>query len=642
MSRRIFHYEIEDRPLRAFQGVLQMRGWCLAQAESHPPEVRLVAGDVPILRCIRVPREDVRGKFAAPESARDCGFIIESHVPPGTYFVRLEASLDGKLWHVLKRLSLVATPAPLWASIEQPAPDKPVQVSTRIMGWCAHEHYKISEVRLHYSNKKVPCDYALARQDVSRLLPSSPNASHAGFITTKNIPVGFGKLRVRALAQSGEVLIAHTQHRIDVDVDEDNLKPVHLRNEAASLGPALRPLAPALPITTASPSLRILFILYGDFTSNSAIHVVSLAEHLQAQGHHCTVAVPQHKETALYFRSNCFRAITFEQALTETEARYEIIHAWTTRENIRGFWGALPSRSTARLIIHLEDHEQRILEMTLGCSSHELLSLPSSELDRLVPPTLSHPRYSHQFLQEANGVTVILDKLQEHVPAGKPVQVIWPAARTDAFFPRPRPLAFRRALGWDNDHITLFYHGNVHASNAAEVRELYAAVIDLNRRGHPCTLIRLGRDTTDFLGPMAQAAAPHVLSIGIVAQHHHIAPLMALADYFVQPGVPDAFNDYRFPSKLPEFFSIGRPVILPRTNLGCSTIHGVDAYVLDRADANTISGAIIELQGNEILRDKLSKGAPAFAARYFDWRRSAETLANFYHTVLGHHASARS
>ena len=105
---------------------------------------------------------------------------------------------------------------------------------------------------------------------------------------------------------------------------------------------------------------------------------------------------------------------------------------------------------------------------------------------------------------------------------------------------------------------------------------------------------------------------------------------MALADIFVQPGEPDAFNDYRFPSKLPEFFALGRPVILPRTNLGTLVRHGTDAYVLDRADAAGIAAAVRELRANPALAEKLGRGATAFAAQHFSWRRSAEALANFY------------
>ena len=179
----------------------------------------------------------------------------------------------------------------------------------------------------------------------------------------------------------------------------------------------------------------------------------------------------------------------------------------------------------------------------------------------------------------------------------------------------------------------LFYPGNIHPANAPEMRELYQAVVELNRSDHPVTLIRTGLDRADFPAALAAAAAPFVLNLGQVPHHRHLPPLMALADIFVQPGVPDAFNDYRFPSKLPEFFAIGRAVILPRSNVGTLVRHGIDAYVLDRADAANIATAVRELRTNRALADQLSRGAAAFAKKQFSWRRSAAALANFYFSV---------
>ena len=77
----------------------------------------------------------------------------------------------------------------------------------------------------------------------------------------------------------------------------------------------------------------------------------------------------------------------------------------------------------------------------------------------------------------------------------------------------------------------------------------------------------------------------------------------------------------------------GRPVILPRSNLGESLRHGEDAYVLDRADATGIADAVRALRSDPELYRRLATGATAFAAKHLSWRRSAATLANFYATL---------
>jgi glycosyltransferase involved in cell wall biosynthesis len=267
-------------------------------------------------------------------------------------------------------------------------------------------------------------------------------------------------------------------------------------------------------------------------------------------------------------------------------------------------------------------------------SSTELLALPPAELDALVPSILSHPRRSRAFLESADAATVILDRLRDLVPVNKPVQTLWPAADENVFFARPIPWGLRRALDWDETHTVLFYHGNVHATNASEVRELYAAVLALNQAGTPTTLLRVGRDEVDFLGDLAAPIAPHVVNLGRIEHQHHLAPLMALADFFVQPGEADAFNDYRFPSKLPEFFSIGRPVILPHTNLGTLLRHGEEAWILPRADAAGITEAVQTLRADVALTARLTSGALAVAATRFNWQRTAEALRDFYNALL--------
>ncbi|MES1167514.1 MAG: glycosyltransferase family 4 protein, partial [Pseudomonadota bacterium] len=380
--------------------------------------------------------------------------------------------------------------------------------------------------------------------------------------------------------------------------------------------------------------LNILFVLYGSFASNSALHVAALANELAAAGHACAVAVPHDVATLSHLQAPRFRGLSYAEAaegVTFANGRGpDVIHAWTTRENVRTLTASLRARHQAKVVVHLEDNEQQLLALQLGRDAAQLAALPAAELDRLVPPALSHPRRSREFLAAADGITVITDPLREFVPAGRACLTLPPAADARYFFPRPQPAEFRATFLRRPDETVLFYHGNVHATNAAEMRELYAAVLQLNEAGSPVTLLRTGRDTVDFLGELAPRVAPHVVSLGEVLHHHHLPPLMALADIFVQPGRDDAFNRYRLPSKLPEFFALGRPVVLPRTNLGLTLRHGIDAYVLEQADATGIVAAVNELRRDPALRQRLAEGAAAFAQAHFSWTRSAAALAKFY------------
>jgi glycosyltransferase involved in cell wall biosynthesis len=635
MPAPAFQHEVEDKLPRAEHGHLVVKGWCLASQQPQPPAVRLVVGDgAPSLPARRTARRDVIESLGAAATAAQCGFVFETKLTPGAHPARLEASSDGQAWQLMRRFLILSTPDRLQVGIEGPDPAKPITQSVRVMGWCAHPNYPLRELSLHYGTQRVRCTIGLPRDDVPRFLPESPDAARAGFISIKNLPVGRGPLRIRAVAESGEILITDTGIQVEITQDEDHPKPFVLPKQRPELGPARRTPTDTAPTPDAAP-LRILFVLYGDSTSNSAIHVTNLANQLAARGHACTVAVPGNVETAAYFRQNRFEAVDFAELSTRTSLPpFDIIHAWTTRENVRLFSAQLLERMpSARLLVHLEDNELRILELSVGKTLAEMLALPAPELDALIPPTLSHPRRSREMLAHADGITVILDSLRAQAAAEKPMRTIWPAADASVYFPRPRPVEFRRALGWEESRIVLFYHGNAHPSNRAEMHELYAAVLDLNQRGHPCTLIRLGRDACDFLGDMQPKVAPHVMNLGVLA-NHLIPVLMSLADYFVQPGEPDLFNDFRFPSKLPEFFAIGRPVILPRTNIGLLVRHGEDGYVVDRADRTSIVQAILALQADPRLRERLSAGAIAFARDHFSWAHSAAQLLDFYRSVV--------
>jgi len=221
------------------------------------------------------------------------------------------------------------------------------------------------------------------------------------------------------------------------------------------------------------------------------------------------------------------------------------------------------------------------------------------------------------------------------VPAEVPRTTFWPAA-TAAFGPRDLNLPLRRKLGILDTDTVLFYHGNVHDTNVAEMLSLYQAVAELNETDHPTWLLRTGRDSDTFKNAIGSLLSAHLINIGFVKRAKDLPVLMSAANIFVQPGAPGAFNDFRFPSKLPEFFAIGRPVILPSSNLGKVVKHGIHAWVLDAANASEIAGAIRKISRDEELGAALSEGALAFSQQHFSWSKSGKSLRDFYieHTRL--------
>lgn len=378
--------------------------------------------------------------------------------------------------------------------------------------------------------------------------------------------------------------------------------------------------------------MNILFVLYYDFTANSAGHVFSLANELSSR-HDCAVAVPKRKDTVSVLGVPKFRIVEYDEAQARgigfRDGRGpDVVHAWTPREVVRTFCAYLKGRFQFRQFVHLEDNEWHITARALAVEQEDIQG-SADDMDMLVPEHLSHPLRSKEFLASADGVSLIVDRLGEFVPDGVRSKVVWVSADQDKFFPRPIDYARRRSLGIQDREIVFVYTGNVHATNANEVRSLYLAVAILNREGTPARMIRAGTDVYPFLGEDDSWARQHAVELGYVP-HREVAGLLAMADVLVQPGRPDAFNDYRLPSKLPEFFAMGRPVMLPATNLGLHARHLEEAWVEPVVDGLAIVKAALEIRRDEALRERLCKGARAFFEANLNWGRAASILEELY------------
>jgi glycosyltransferase involved in cell wall biosynthesis len=388
--------------------------------------------------------------------------------------------------------------------------------------------------------------------------------------------------------------------------------------------------------------MNILFVLYGDLACNSASHVDGVARELCARGETCVVAVPHNREGAHRFVPHPYRVVTFAEALARPlpfpgGRGPDLAHFWNPREVNRTFHAELASRCAFKTVIHLEDNEDHITRCMLGPQLY-------ARAERGVfpgefPATLSHPRRSRQFMAQADGFSLLIASLAEKVPAAAPRVVFWPATDAAIFHPRPRNDALRAELGISPETCVLTYHGNTHGANFHEVRSLYLAVALLNRRGVPARLIRLGTTYVEQPPEYHAWVAEFCVEMGFVVDRQRIADVLATADLYVQPGTSDPFNDYRFPSKVPEFFALGRPVVLPKTNVGLVTRHLTDAYVLEEANGAGICEAVARLWADPGLRERLSRGARAFSAAHFSWARSGEALARFYQRLLGTTAS---
>ncbi len=390
--------------------------------------------------------------------------------------------------------------------------------------------------------------------------------------------------------------------------------------------------------------MNLLFVNYGDFTTNSVNHLAGFTAALAAAGHDCVVAVPGNLDSLSVVPHPRFRAATYEQLLAEPAAfadgrPADIVHAWTPREGVRRFVLAYRHLAASRVIVHLEDNEEHLLQAYMRRDLALLRDESPLDYPKPLPDLLSHPVRYRNFLRVADGVTVIVDTLRAFVPAGVPVLSLPPGLDPTASDPTAGTVGLREQMKIRPDERVIVYTGSNTFANEGEIRELFLAVQRLNAAGWPTRLVRTGFSSPDFVASLPADWPQWTIDLGFI-EKGRLPGLLAIADALVQPGSPGTFNDYRLPSKLPEFLASGRPVVTVASNLGLQLEDGVNALVLPVADAAAIAEACIRIFSDEALARRLGEGGAAFARRHFDLATVAGRLAAFYDEILARPAPA--
>jgi glycosyltransferase involved in cell wall biosynthesis len=390
----------------------------------------------------------------------------------------------------------------------------------------------------------------------------------------------------------------------------------------------------------ASPAGRtkVVFVSYGLFDSNSAGHISGFANQLVRLGYAVAVCGSGNLSSAHSFGPALFESFTVADLAADPEGvigfdgRFEpaetVLVCWTPREIVRRVVEPIHQRYAIPYLVHLEDNEAQITEAVLARLDRDGVPLPEP-----FPEGWSDPTRLEGFLAGAAGLTVIQPRLKDILPPSVPKRVLEPGVDFKLFGEALSPVrraSVRRAAGAAPDAALIVYTGNIHDSNVEEMRALYKAVALLRGRGRKVALARTGTDHVlgvDYLQAAAQPGSG-VVSLGQV-DRAFLVELLKAADLFVQPGRPGPFNDYRLPSKLPEFMAVGRPVILPRANIGLDLKDGEEALLLDQGSAEEIAARVEQVLDDPALARRLSDNAQAFARQRWRWQRQAAKLAGF-------------
>ncbi len=393
--------------------------------------------------------------------------------------------------------------------------------------------------------------------------------------------------------------------------------------------------------TAEASRLKLVFVCYGPFGCNSAGHVAGFANALAGMGHPVAVAAAGGITDVYDFGTPAFEFFTLDDLARDPQAvigfdgtfqpERTVLICWTPREIVRRAAEPIAARYGIPYVVHLEDNEEHLA----GLKLNEQKRRPWRKAT--VPDTIADPGQAARFLAGARGLTLIEERLREIVPPDVPALVLEPGVDLATFgaeLPAHRRTTLRRAVGCSAGTTMLVYPGNVHRANAGEVATLYEAVRLLRQRGHDLTLVRTGSDTTGGAAVLRKSGLQEgLVALGTV-DRPFLIDLLKSADLFVQPGRPGPFNDYRLPSKLPEFMAIGRPIVLPATNVGGKLRHAVDAMLLREGSAEEIARLTAEILSDPALAARLSANARAFAATHYQPREQARKLESFLRKVV--------
>jgi len=288
----------------------------------------------------------------------------------------------------------------------------------------------------------------------------------------------------------------------------------------------------------------------------------------------------------------------------------DLVHAFTPRTPVRSLTDDVLRQYGGRYVLHLEDNEAAVQAAVVA--AHD-------------------PEAAAAFLNGASGISVVIDRLLELKPALVPGAVIWPGYDEALDRPGRTREAVRGDVGLEDDQLALLYSGNVHEANVEEVASLYGAVAQLRSDGRDVVLVKSG--WTDISASRLPSLGEAMRDVGWISRGR-VFELLGGVDVLVQPGAPGAFNDYRFPSKLPEFLASGRPVVLPRTNIGLHLEEDVEALLLDEGGTAEIEEKVARLADDPELRQRLGTAGREFARRRLRWSSNVGEVVRLYESVL--------
>ena len=242
--------------------------------------------------------------------------------------------------------------------------------------------------------------------------------------------------------------------------------------------------------------------------------------------------------------------------------------------------------------------------------------------------------YEEAFRTRADGLTVISTALRDRaIRLGVPPENICQISG-GAFldlFPCRTLRECREKVGLPATDILLGYSSmDSHAEMDTMMR-----VLSLVARRFPTVRLLITGKTDRRIVEIARAhdVADRLHLTGVLP-FRDLGWFMGAVNLFVLPFPPKIYNIGRWPNKIGDYMSLGRPVVSNPVGDIKTLFEEHDIGLLARWDAEEFAEKVIRLIQNPAEADRLGRNAREVAVAKFDWSVLTRTLEDFYYQIL--------
>jgi glycosyltransferase involved in cell wall biosynthesis len=299
---------------------------------------------------------------------------------------------------------------------------------------------------------------------------------------------------------------------------------------------------------------------------------------------------------------------------------FEIVHAFESRPVVL-YPARAAKRRGATLIMDWCDWLGR------GGSVEER---PNLLLRNLLRPIESY--FEDSFRNFANGTTVINQVLcQKAVRLGVPLSSIFYLPNgSDVRVPVLSKEEARKILGIPSEKMLIGMVGGLYHRDAKFMAESFRL---LSKSRLCCTLVLVGyfnRPIENWLEP----GLP-ILRTGTIPYRQTFAYLSA-CDLLWLPLRNTGANRGRFPLKLNDYMSVGRPVVATDVDEIGQLIRRHSFGITTKDDPESFSSATEQLLMDSDRKEAMGEAARLAAEAHFNWDRIGESLEKFYECQIQH------